>query len=110
MRHLRSLMLCAPGRVLAEMGGFPTGNSYREAVAAEVGCSQRALACGFEVRQAALLPFTFVIHPQWMAERCEARSFKGALRQAVRRMLSPPVRLSLRRVLHPSYGKRAGAG
>jgi hypothetical protein len=26
MRHLRSLMLCAPGRLMNDMGGFPTGN------------------------------------------------------------------------------------
>jgi hypothetical protein len=97
MRHLRSLVLCAPARLLEDMGGFPCGDTYREAVGAEVGCSQRASALGYEVRQAALLPFTYVIHPQWMAERCAARTFKGVLHQAARRFLPTPLRMAARR-------------
>ncbi len=97
MRHLRSLVLCVPGHVLSDMGGFPIGQSYREAVGAEVGCSQRAQALGYQIRQAGLLPYTYVIHPQWMAERCQARSFKGILNQVVKRFVPISTRLSLRR-------------
>jgi hypothetical protein len=97
MRHLRSLVLCAPGRLLEDMGGFPCGDGYREAVGAEIGCSQRANAFGYPVRQAALLPFTYVIHPQWMAERCAARTLEGVLRHALRRIVSTPLRMAARR-------------
>ncbi|MDP9046480.1 MAG: glycosyltransferase [Pseudomonadota bacterium] len=96
MRHLRSLVLCAPGHVLTAMGGFPAGNSYRDAVGAEVGCSQRATACGFSVEQAALLPYTFVIHPQWMAERCDARTGRGVMQALFRRWVPTSARLRLR--------------
>lgn len=83
MRHLRALALCAPAELMKATDGFLTGNNYREAVGAEVAISQKAAAAGFLFKQAALLPFTYVIHPQWMADRCKARTLSGIARQII---------------------------
>jgi hypothetical protein len=94
---LRSLILACPRSLLVAIDGFPLGLTYRDAVAAEVGISQKALAAGFRIRQAGLLPFSYVIHPQWMTEYADARSLSGAASRIRSRLLPATMRLALKR-------------
>jgi hypothetical protein len=92
MVHLRALALCAPIRLLKEIDGFPSGATYREAVGSEVLISQRALRAGFALRQAGFLPYSNIIHPQWMAARSSTRTLKGMVRQSARALIPLPIR------------------
>lgn len=98
MVHLRALALCAPIRLLRAIDGFPVGSDYREAVGAEVLISQRALRAGFAIRQAGLLPYTCILHPQWMAHRSSSRTLKGLVRECTRQFVPLAIRRQLYRI------------
>jgi hypothetical protein len=95
MVHLRALVLCAPIRLLRAIDGFPSGLSYREAVGSEVLISQRAIRCGFSVCQAGVLPYSNIVHPQWMAARSAARTFKGLVHTCARLVIPLAIRCQL---------------
>jgi hypothetical protein len=72
--HLQSLILCATRRALEATGGFIVGRDYQESVASEIAFSQKAVSRGFPIEQVSLLPFEYIIHPQWMDCRWRDRT------------------------------------
>ena len=67
--HLQSLVLYVPRAVLERVAGFPEGDSYGEAIAAEIGMSKKVQAAGLALAQVGSDPFTYVEHPQWLHRR-----------------------------------------
>jgi hypothetical protein len=64
--HLQSLILCAPRKILEEVGGFPwIGTTYREAVACEIGVSRLIASKGYRIARVSNQSFQFIGHRQW---------------------------------------------
>jgi hypothetical protein len=63
--HLQSLVLFTSGQVLSEINGFPTGISYREAVACEIGISRLVEAKGYRISKIKDHPYALIGHRQW---------------------------------------------
>jgi hypothetical protein len=63
--HLQSLVLFTSGRILNEINGFPTGVSYREAVACEIGISRLVTAKGYRISKIKDHSYTLIGHRQW---------------------------------------------
>ncbi|MEL6483067.1 MAG: hypothetical protein AAFQ75_16590, partial [Pseudomonadota bacterium] len=89
--HVQSLVLAVRGTLLERMGGLPVGETYQEAVAAEVAISRQAEALGFRVARVASTPFRFIGHRQWtpmhqaaMRWRNHARPYLAPLKGALK--------------------------
>jgi hypothetical protein len=63
--HLQSLVLFTSGQILSEINGFPTGMSYREAVACEIGISRLVDAKGYRISKIKDHPYALIGHRQW---------------------------------------------
>jgi hypothetical protein len=63
--HLQSLILATRRDVLEAIDGFRIGGSKGDAIACEVAISQAVASRGWKVQQAGLLPFRYILHPQW---------------------------------------------
>jgi hypothetical protein len=70
-RHLQSLVLFAPRRVLAEMGGFPLGESYGEAIASEIAISKKVESKGYRTALVGPRPFYYFGHRGWPRNRLQ---------------------------------------
>jgi hypothetical protein len=63
--HLQSLVLFTSAAVLRQVGGFPVGATYREAVACEIGISRLIEAHGYRIAQVRGDRFSLIGHRQW---------------------------------------------
>jgi hypothetical protein len=63
--HLQTLILATTKPVLEAVNGFTMGTHYHEAVASEIAISKKVQALGLRIKQAGLLPFTYIEHAQW---------------------------------------------
>lgn len=63
--HLQSLVLFARREVLEAVGGFPIGENYGEAIAAEIGMSKKVQAAGLSICEVGPAAFWCFDHPQW---------------------------------------------
>lgn len=89
--HLVSIILFLRRDLLEQVDGFlPTGETYLEAVACEIGLSKKVEARGLRLSQVADAPFTFIGHTQWegsagpverVVERAKALARRLARRQ-----------------------------
>lgn len=65
--HLQSLIFATRREVLERIDGFEADvTEYMRAVMSEVLASKAVLTQGLAIRQAGLLPFSIISHPQWM--------------------------------------------
>lgn len=71
--HVQSLVMFARREVLARIGGFPQGQNYGEAIAAEIGVSFLVRALGLEICEVGPDPFTCFTHPQWQGRAAQHR-------------------------------------
>lgn len=78
--HVQSLVLAMRGPLLERMGGLPVGETYQEAVAAEVAISRQAEALGYRVARVAGAPFHFIGHRQWTPLNQAAMRWRNRLR------------------------------
>ena len=83
--HLQSLVLFTRRAVLEEIGGFPLGRTYREAVAGEIGFSRLIAARGYRIARIRDAAFHFIGHQQWTRSDRIYRKARGALAQWARR-------------------------
>jgi hypothetical protein len=88
--HLQSLILFTSRQILNEIDGFPTGMSYREAVACEIGISRLVEAKGYRISKIKDHPYALIGHRQWT----KAYTFKMKVRQL---LLNGLRRLGVRR-------------
>ncbi len=95
--HLQSLILGSRREVLEAAGGFIVGRSKAEANAAEVAISRAVAAKGYQVRQVAVRPFSYISHPQWDGLRGGKLTW---LRGCVDRYLPDPLANGLRKSMH----------
>jgi hypothetical protein len=63
--HLRSLIWASRRDALEAIHGFPSGGSYGECIAAEIGVSRAMLQHGYRLATAAREPFHYVRHAEW---------------------------------------------
>lgn len=63
--HLQSLVLFTRRTILEEVGGFPLGQTYREAVACEIGVSRLIVSRGYRLAKIHDSAFRFIGHHQW---------------------------------------------
>lgn len=71
--HIQSLVMFARRDVLARIGGFPIGQNYGEAIAAEIGVSFLVRALGLRLCEVGETPFTCFTHPQWQGRAAQHR-------------------------------------
>jgi hypothetical protein len=88
--HLQSLVLFISSKILNEINGFPTGLSYREAVACEIGISRLVTAKGYRISKIRDHSYSLIGHRQWT----KAHELKMKTRQILLSMLK---RLGVRR-------------
>jgi hypothetical protein len=86
--HLQSLMLFTSRKILVEIGGFPKGSNYREAVACEIGVSRLIEARGYRISKVKDHPFALIGHSQWTAI--------DRLKRRVRKAVVAPIKSVLR--------------
>lgn len=67
--HLQSLILFTRRETLEAIDGFPIGENFGEAVAAEIGISKKVQALGLAICQVGPVPFFFIEHEQWLHRR-----------------------------------------
>jgi len=79
--HLQSLVLFATRSVLEQVGGFPEGRAYGEAIASEIGISKKVQAAGLSLVQVGRDAFTHLEHPQWLHRRTRYRHGEALLGQ-----------------------------
>jgi hypothetical protein len=89
-RHLQSVVLAARREVLEAIGGFPTGNTYCEAVASEIAISKLVLSRGLKVEQVGWLSFSYILHPQW-----DVSLIRRVMRQTALPWIPSPIRKRL---------------
>ena len=65
--HLQSLIWFTREEILREIGGLPTGVSYREAVACEIALSRLIESRGYRISKVKDRPFELIGHRQWTA-------------------------------------------
>jgi hypothetical protein len=63
--HLQSLILGTRREVLEAIDGFMIGQNKGDAIACEIAISLAVVAKGMKVKQVGLLPFRYIMHPQW---------------------------------------------
>ena len=85
--HLQSLVLFSSAAVLRQVGGFPVGTTYREAVACEIGISRLIEAQGYRIAQVRGERFSLIGHRQWTSMNTlkGAATVKTLVRQMLRR-------------------------
>lgn len=71
--HVQSLVMFARREVLARIGGFPLGENYGEAIAAEIGVSFLVRALGLQLCEVGPEPFSCFTHPQWQDRAAQHR-------------------------------------
>ncbi|MBX3414321.1 MAG: hypothetical protein KF708_16660 [Pirellulales bacterium] len=71
--HVQSLVMFARREVLARIGGFPLGQNYGEAIAAEIGASFLVRALGLRLCEVGETAFTCFNHPQWLSRAAQHR-------------------------------------
>jgi hypothetical protein len=63
--HLQSLVLFTSRRILEQVGGFPSRNTYAEAVGTEIAISKLIQSHGYIFDTVGAKPFSYVGHRQW---------------------------------------------
>jgi hypothetical protein len=64
------------GPILEEVDGYNLGQTYKEAVAAEIGFSRKICAKGYQLVQIGRSRHSVIAHPQWPTESLSKRLFK----------------------------------
>jgi hypothetical protein len=62
---LQSLVLFTSTHILREIEGFPTGTTYREAVACEIRISRLIESKGYRISKVKDQPYELIGHRQW---------------------------------------------
>ncbi len=63
--HLQTLILYSSRKVLESIDGFPTRDTYAEAVGAEIAISKKVVAKGYRIAMIGDTRFTYIGHAQW---------------------------------------------
>jgi hypothetical protein len=103
--HVQSLVIAARRDVLEAVGGFLVGRNKAEAIASEVAISRAVVAKGLKLRQIGIMPFRYILHPQWDLGK---PSRLALLRGYVQHYMPDSLSNSLRRTVHGLRKKRAG--
>lgn len=77
--HLQSLVLFTRRTILEEVGGFPLGKTYREAVACEIGISRLIASRGYRLARIHDAAFRYIGHHQWTRRDRLYRKARGIL-------------------------------
>ncbi len=96
--HLQTLVLFTSRKVLEEIDGFPTGRSFQEAIACEIGISRLIESRGYRVAQFAQMPFWLIGHRQWTRWNQMYMLQKRRVSEAVKRLVPGPVTRAVRRL------------
>lgn len=63
--HLTSVVHYTSRKILEEVDGYNLGQTYQEAVAAEIGFSRKLIAKGYKLVQVGRSRHSVIAHPQW---------------------------------------------
>ena len=63
--HLTSVVHYTSRKILEEVDGYNLGQTYKEAVAAEIGFSRKLIAKGYKLVQVGRSRHSVIAHPQW---------------------------------------------
>jgi hypothetical protein len=63
--HLRSFILATRREVLEAIDGFRIGYTKCDAISCEIGISRAVASKGLAIKQIGILPFRYILHPQW---------------------------------------------
>lgn len=88
--HLQSIILFTSSKIMNEIGGFPVGIAYREAVACEIGISKLIESKGYRISKVNDYPFTLIGHKQWT----NGHKILNEIRNTLRKYLKPRKKLT----------------
>jgi hypothetical protein len=63
--HLRAIILGARREILEAIDGFRIGHTKADAISCELGISRAVAAKGLAIKQIGIMPFRYILHPQW---------------------------------------------
>jgi hypothetical protein len=63
--HLQSFILGTRREVLEAIDGFRIGHTKGDAISCEIGISRAVASKGLAIKQIGILPFRYILHPQW---------------------------------------------
>lgn len=79
--HLQSIILFTSSKIMTDIGGFPIGAAYHEAVACEIGISKLIESKGYRISKVNDYPFKLIGHSQWSGTYKILNEFRNTLRR-----------------------------
>ncbi|PPD54307.1 MAG: hypothetical protein CTY10_07735 [Methylotenera sp.] len=85
--HLQSIILFTSSKILSEIGGFPVGKTYQDAIACEIGISRMIESKGYRISKVDDYPFKLIGHRQWTGKRKLINQIRNKVKGYMRPLL-----------------------